>query len=780
MNHRIVRRLSLGLIFLAVVLLVPTVIVAQGTPPFIPHPLEGRDACLVCHETGVAGAPQIPEDHAGRTNEMCRACHQPAMATEELSLTASREPVSVTESPTRQATPTRSATPPAIPHPLEGRDACLACHETGVAGAPQISEDHEGRTNNMCRACHQPAMATEELSLTASREPVSVTESPTRQATPTRSATPPAIPHPLEGRDACLACHETGVAGAPQVPEDHEGRTNNMCRACHQPAMATEELSLTPSREPVSVTESPTLQATPTRSATPEVTPTETPTPEATPTPAGPLPVPHTLEGRENCLECHVSTQATAVPEGGPPAIPHPLIGREHCLACHEEGVGGAPQIPEDHAGRTEDICQACHQPSQIPAPATPTPPAVPVPTPIVYPQVEGVNTCLDCHSQLGGKDKDITDQWQRSIHAERDVTCADCHGGDPSATTVDEAMSPDAGYIGAPAKSDVPALCASCHADVSLMRQYDLPTDQYAQYKESVHGIRLAEGDTNVATCFDCHGGHQILKANDPASSVYPVNVPTMCASCHADQALMAPYDIPTNQFALYQQSVHGIALLEKQDFRAPTCATCHGTHGAAPPGFQEVANVCGDCHGATQEYYLKSPHAKAGEEAPKCVTCHGRYDVGEPSEALYLGSEPRHCGVCHTPDSPGGQVAQSLYDSITTATQAQQNAETAVQEAQGLGMLVAPLEARLREANTSLISARAAQHTLDISTVRQRTEDAQTIADEVKTSADTAVAESVFRRQAMVVAVAVIALIIVALYLLKRELDRRLEDES
>ena len=49
MNHRIVRRLSLGLIFLAVVLLVPTVIVAQGTPPFIPHPLEGRKALRLPH-----------------------------------------------------------------------------------------------------------------------------------------------------------------------------------------------------------------------------------------------------------------------------------------------------------------------------------------------------------------------------------------------------------------------------------------------------------------------------------------------------------------------------------------------------------------------------------------------------------------------------------------------------------------------------------------------------------------------------------------------------------
>jgi mono/diheme cytochrome c family protein len=267
------------------------------------------------------------------------------------------------------------------------------------------------------------------------------------------------------------------------------------------------------------------------------------------------------------------------------------------------------------------------------------------------------------------------------------------------------------------------------------------------------------------------------VLKANDPASSVYKSNVPAMCASCHADEELMAPYDIPTNQFALYEQSVHGHALLDNQDFRAPDCATCHGTHGAAPPGFQEVANVCGSCHGATQDYYLQSPHAKAGENAPKCVTCHGRYDVSKPSEALYLGAEPRHCGACHTADSAPGRVAQTLYDMITSAADAQEEAETAVQAARQVGMLVGPMEARLREANTSLITARATQHTLDVDTVREGTENAGTVAGEVKASADAAVAESVFRRQAMVVAVGVIVLIIVALYLLKRELDRRLE---
>jgi hypothetical protein len=46
-----------------------------GEPTAIPHTLEGRDDCLMCH---TSGAHAIPIDHAGRTNDICTVCHQPA------------------------------------------------------------------------------------------------------------------------------------------------------------------------------------------------------------------------------------------------------------------------------------------------------------------------------------------------------------------------------------------------------------------------------------------------------------------------------------------------------------------------------------------------------------------------------------------------------------------------------------------------------------------------------------------------------------------------------
>ncbi len=44
----------------------------------IPHELENRENCLMCHETGIGDASAIPADHAGRANDLCVACHQPA------------------------------------------------------------------------------------------------------------------------------------------------------------------------------------------------------------------------------------------------------------------------------------------------------------------------------------------------------------------------------------------------------------------------------------------------------------------------------------------------------------------------------------------------------------------------------------------------------------------------------------------------------------------------------------------------------------------------------
>jgi hypothetical protein len=491
-----------------------------------------------------------------------------------------------------------------------------------------------------------------------------------------------------------------------------------------------------------------------------------------------PFPDDHTGRNNETCLACHQPGVSEPIS-----AVPHAIEGREDCLMCHD--AGGVKPFPPDHEGRTKEICLVCHQPGSeaptpIPEPTATLPPSAEiVPTPIHEPVLFEENTCVSCHLDLGGKHAQITSDREESVHAAQGVGCVSCHGGDPTQTDAEASMSPEAGYLGPLPKDRIPGLCGSCHTRVDLMRPFDLPTDQLDQYWQSQHGQALLDGDPNVATCFDCHDGHRVLKTSDPASEVYPSNEPAMCARCHADEVLMAPYGIPTDQYSLYQKSVHGEALLQEQNLRAPTCSTCHGTHGAAPPGFQQVANVCGQCHTATQEYYMQGAHRSGmtSEAAPRCVTCHGRYDVMPATRELFLGTEERHCGSCHLPDSEIGAQVDAMYQALKTADNAYEQAEATIALATEQRLIMAEQEELLHRANTPLIESRALQHTVNLADVEAKAEESLILSQEAQASAEGALKELDTRRLGMIVALVVILITIVALVLIKRELDRDLE---
>jgi hypothetical protein len=51
------------------------------------------------------------------------------------------------------------------------------------------------------------------------------------------------------------------------------------------------------------------------------------------------------------------TTTANTTVNTGTPSIPHTLEGRSDCLSCH------ADNILADHAGRTSAMCTGCHSP---------------------------------------------------------------------------------------------------------------------------------------------------------------------------------------------------------------------------------------------------------------------------------------------------------------------------------------------------------------------------------------------------------------------------------
>ena len=303
---------------------------------------------------------------------------------------------------------------------------------------------------------------------------------------------------------------------------------------------------------------------------------------------------------------------------------------------------------------------------------------AGPAPTPSrPGPAAPAAIGCVDCHLALD--DERITPPakaFADDIHAKSGFTCAFCHGGDASATDQELAHDKKKGFIGKPSPRDIPGICGKCHSDAATMKKFNpsLRVDQLSEYRTSGHGKHLEQGDTRVAQCASCHGAHGIQPVKDSRSPVSPQKVAETCNECHGDAALMANYKLPSDAYAKWKKSIHYQVRVEKGDLSAPTCNTCHGNHGAAPPEVGSVANVCGTCHSVFAEKFRVSPHWEAFKEMnlPGCVTCHENHEILRPTEAFLAEGDQGKCSSCHEPASAGGKAAAAMHADLVAVASA------------------------------------------------------------------------------------------------------------
>jgi hypothetical protein len=386
-------------------------------------------------------------------------------------------------------------------------------------------------------------------------------------------------------------------------------------------------------------------------------------------------------------------------------------------------------------------------------------------------------DSCQECHAALEGDLQKPALAWSKDIHRQQGFTCAACHGGNPNSDDPTVAMDRAHGFKGKPARNAVAQLCAHCHSDANLMRQYNPRerVDQYAEYLTSVHGKLIAAGDTTAATCIDCHGVHDILSVKDPLAPVYPLRLPGTCARCHSNATLMAKYKIPTDQYALYKQSVHWQALSERGDRSAPTCASCHGNHGAVPPQVTSVAAVCGTCHALVEELYQKSPHSAifASMKLGGCVVCHSNHLVKMPSTAM-LGGPNAVCKQCHDPDSDEGKTAARMAGLINGLDSSLKGSDEILQRAANSGMEVSEAVLKLQEGRDDLVKATVAVHTLDLAQVRQDASAGLAIAAEGHRAGVAALREREVRRLGLLVSLVAIAITILGLWFAVRSIER------
>ena len=123
-----------------------------GSPPYIPHDVEGEGEtgieCLTCHAKG--GWVEKFKRHTPITPHpkqvSCRQCHI-KLTTDSLFVATNW----MSLPPPRLGRSHLPGSPPPIPHALQYRGDCIACH-AGPGAVTAIRVDHPLRGN--CRQCH--------------------------------------------------------------------------------------------------------------------------------------------------------------------------------------------------------------------------------------------------------------------------------------------------------------------------------------------------------------------------------------------------------------------------------------------------------------------------------------------------------------------------------------------------------------------------------------------------------------------------------------------------
>ncbi len=194
---------------------------------------------------------------------------------------------------------------------------------------------------------------------------------------------------------------------------------------------------------------------------------------------------------------------------------------------------------------------------------------------------------------------------------------------------------------------------CKRCHQE-----KYDASLD-------SVHGKALAGGNENAAVCTDCHNPHNTQNPSLPRS-----RIPQTCERCHSEIV------------KLYEESVHGSALIGEGNPDVPTCIDCHGVHDVEGPSTGPFhlfsPTICEKCHADKElmgrygistdvfESYVADFHGTTvtlfeelapdqETNKPVCIDCHGVHDmkrVDDPESTVIKENLLGTCQKCH-PDA-------------------------------------------------------------------------------------------------------------------------------
>jgi len=315
-------------------------------------------------------------------------------------------------------------------------------------------------------------------------------------------------------------------------------------------------------------------------------------------------------------------------------------------------------------------------------------------------------------------------------------AVCTDCHG------THDVRRGHELGSKTHP--FNVPATCAACHGNRELMATYGLPTEIVDEYRGSVHGTALLEGqDAGAPTCATCHGNH---------SAVPPgfANVGAVCGQCHPQAA---------KNFAT---SIHSGAA----EFRG--CVECHG--GGKDRHFHHIERITKSPELMIQRYTYLLPAQPAPTPDQVAEAIH-------PDAKQIMTHALPLCTTCHEElgeDESLQKLFRMLDDIAGAERRYVQSGQRLEQMAQGV-VLVDRQRFLFQDAKTHLIELAPLQHTLDAEKVASKVGDLNVVCDRVDSELDGLQTGLFLRERALIPVWGFAVLFAVLLYVKYKQLKAR-----
>lgn len=257
------------------------------------------------------------------------------------------------------------------------------------------------------------------------------------------------------------------------------------------------------------------------------------------------------------------AASATVVKASAPASGAEPAPSVSDCTSCHS-GPGYAGHFRETAHGNLS--CTACHQGISD------------VFLHMSKEQKPELASCATCH-------QDIAKEYEQSLHATAaGLSCLACHG---------DIHAQEAGE-GEGAMASGVTTCLKCHADRE-------------RYVEKGHTAKYLAGNTDAASCTDCHGAHDMkgFAGTDQGELEKREHYTAVCASCHSEGGVAGSYGVFPLAAEAYGQTYHGKAMKLKGVDKSAGCADCHQAHNilsadAQGSALSEAALVdtCGKCH--------------------------------------------------------------------------------------------------------------------------------------------------------------------------------------